>query len=84
MLERLPAHIRKIADGAFQKFQEDPLHPALENHPLEDTHRGRHRNGSRAVSITRRYRAVYVVDGNDNVWYWIGSHEDYNVLTGRK
>jgi hypothetical protein len=39
--------------------------------------------GSRSVAITRRYRAIYVVDGDTNVWYWCGSHEDYNNFVGK-
>ena len=84
MLSKLPAGIQDLAQAAFRRFEQDPLDPALENHPLQDTRRGKHRKGSRAVSVTARYRAIYVVDGDTNVWYWIGSHEDYNNYTGRK
>ena len=83
-LAKLPPRIAELADQAFDVFKKDPEDPRLENHPLGDTHRGRHRAGSRVVTVTRRYRAIYVVDGNTNVWYWIGSHEDYNIFTGRK
>jgi hypothetical protein len=83
-LKALPSDIRDLADLAFQEFLQDPESPALENHALDDTHRGRHRSASRAVSVTRRYRAIYTVDGATNVWYWIGSHESYNNFTGRK
>ena len=34
--------------------------------------------------ITMQYRAIYVVDGNTNVWYWCGSHNDYDNFTGGK
>ncbi len=84
MFSKLPAGIQALTDAAFEKFKKNPLDPALDNHPLDDISRGRHRTGSRAVSITQRYRAIYVVDGDTNVWYWIGSHEDYNNFTGRK
>ncbi len=77
-------HVAKLAEQAFKLFLANPEDPALHNHPLDDTHRGRHRRQSRAVSITLCYRAIYVVDGDTNVWYWIGSHEDYNIFTGRK
>jgi len=83
-LKALGGNIQELADFVFGEFLRDPESPVLDNHPLDDTHRGRHRKGSRAVSVTRRYRAIYVVDGNTNVWYWIGSHESYNNFTGRK
>ncbi len=57
--------------------------PVLGNHSLKDTKKGRHRKGSRAVSVTLKYRAIYVVEGRTNVWYWIGSHEDYNNFVGK-
>lgn len=81
---KLPASIRELATAAFETFRRNPSDPSLSNHPLDDIRRGRHRKGSRAVSITRRYRAIYVVEGDANIWYWIGSHEDYNVFAGRK
>ncbi len=82
-LARLPERIRRLADGAFQEFLKDPGSPGLALHDLQDNNRGQHRAGSKAVSVTLRYRAIYVVDGGDNVWYWIGSHSDYNIFTGR-
>jgi hypothetical protein len=82
MFERLPQQIQQIAEGAFQLFVQDAEHPSLCAHALDDTKRGRHRAGSVSVSITRRYRAIYVVDGGVNIWYWIGSHADYDNYTG--
>ena len=83
-LAHLGERVAKLADEAFELFLADPEAPALHNHPLGDSHWGQHRKNSRAVSVTLRYRAIYVADGNINVWYWIGSHEDYNNFTGRK
>ena len=83
-LELLPAHIQQAANDAFALFLEDPHHPLLSNHALADTKKGRHRIGSRAISVTHRYRALYVTDGPTHVWYWIGSHEDYNNFIGSK
>jgi hypothetical protein len=31
-----------------------------------------------------QYRAIYVVDGDINVWYWIGSHADYDRFIGSR
>ena len=82
--DNLPARIQELAHGAFRLFLDRPESPALHNHPLDDTRRGRHKNGSRSVRITRQYRAIYVVDGDTNIWYWVGTHESYNIFTGRK
>jgi hypothetical protein len=80
----LPARIQQAAREAFRLFLADPHHPQLANHALHDSKKSRHRTGSRAVSITRAYRAIYVVEDDTNVWYWIGSHEDYNRFVGSK
>lgn len=84
MLEALPARIREAAEAAFALFLEDPAHPSLRVHRLRDHGRGRHREGSLSVSITARYRAIYFhnPETNNNVWYWIGSHSDYNNFVG--
>lgn len=80
----MPKSIQGIARGAYRKFLENPDHPSLRRHQLEDSDKGRHRNGSWSISITMQYRALYVVDGDVNVWYWTGNHNDYENLTGKK
>ncbi len=81
---RLPERIRALAVAAYAKFRQDPTHPSLRLHELEDMARGRHRRGSKSVSVSMQYRAIYVEDRGDNVWYWIGTHADYDAFTGRK
>ncbi|WP_092047883.1 ParE family toxin-like protein [Planctomicrobium piriforme] len=76
--------MRELAEDAYKLFLKNPLHPSFRNHPLGDVNRGRHQPGSRSISITMQYRALYVIEGDTNVWYWIGSHNDYENLTGRK
>jgi len=84
MLAELPPAVQRAAHAAFRVFQANPDHPALRRHALRDTHRGRHRAESWSVSITMQYRALYVVDDDTNVWYWIGSHADFDSLAGEK
>ena len=78
----LPREIQEIARAKFLVFLVNPLDPALHNHPLGDGGRGRHADGSRSVRITLRYRAIYVVEDGVNLWYWVGSHSDYNIFAG--
>ena len=81
---KLPAKVRSIAAKAYAMFLRDPDHPMLARHPLDDVARARHRLGSYSVWITQKYRAIYVVDGDTNIWYWVGSHNDYENFTGKK
>jgi hypothetical protein len=49
-----------------------------------DLKKGNHLPNSFSVAPTTQYRALYVVDGEINVWYWIGTHADYKKFTGSK
>ena len=82
LFDNLPERIQKLSELAFSKFVSDPDHPALRRHQLNDNKRGSHRDGSYSVSITMQYRSIYVVENGQNVWYWTGSHADYNRFTG--
>lgn len=88
---RLPQSIRNMASKDFERFQENPDHPALQTEELHDTRRGRHRPGSRSVRVGLRYRAIYFLEPDRQdatkvvaIWYWIGSHEDYNNFISSK
>jgi hypothetical protein len=82
MFAGLPERIQERAREAYKTFLANQNHPSLRNHTLADSDKGRHRNSSRSVTITMQYRAIYVVDDDTNVWYWIGSHTDYNNFIG--
>jgi hypothetical protein len=70
----LPAQVRRQAREAYQLFRRDPAHPGLhvkQVNPDPPTYSAR-------VGIG--YRAVGVLDGGTIVWFWIGSHADYDRL----
>lgn len=79
----LPEKIQQLAEQAFNLFKTDPAHPSLRSHGLADSNRGRHYLGSVSISITMKYRAIYVETENAILWYWIGSHADYNNFIGK-
>ena len=80
----LPPAVQSLALKAFRAFLANPQHPALRHHQLQDNKKGSHRPGSFSVSINMQYRAICVVDGNTNVWYWVGTHAEYDQFTGRR
>ncbi len=84
LFDALPKNTQELATAAFDLFVKNPSHPSLGHHELDDNKRGQHRNGSYAVHVSRRWCAIYVVVEGVNLWYWIGSHEDYNNFTGKK
>jgi hypothetical protein len=70
----LPRQIQEQARQAYRTFQENPQHPGLrfkQVHPDPPIYSAR-------VGIS--YRAVGVKEGDTIVWYWIGSHADYDQL----
>lgn len=74
LLAALPAHVRKQAREAYELFEVNPSHPGLrfkQVHPAPPIYSAR-------VGIS--YRAVGVLNGDTIVWYWIGSHADYDKL----
>src|SRR3974377_166881 len=67
----LPLEVQRLADKQFALFQENPHHPSL----------GFARKGSvHTVEVGRSYRAVAQNRENTYYWFWIGSHETYNML----
>ena len=70
----LPAHIRKLAKETFRLFCLNASHPGLrfkKVHPDPPIYSAR-------VGIG--FRAVCTLDGNTAVWFWIGSHADYDQM----
>ncbi|PDT72073.1 MULTISPECIES: ParE family toxin-like protein [Bradyrhizobium] len=69
----LPANVRKLADANFALLKSDPTHPSLQFKKVG-------RFWSARVSL--RYRALAVETNDAYVWFWIGSHADYDRLVG--
>jgi hypothetical protein len=70
----LPSHVQQQARAAYRLFRQDPHHPGLR---FEQVHADPPIYSAR-VGIG--YRAVSVMDGDTVIWYWIGSHADYDKL----
>jgi hypothetical protein len=68
----LPPQIRNAAQKAFQKFLDNPAHPSLQLERLKFDNR------AWSVRVTRNYRAVARRYDDDWLWFWIGSHEEFD------
>jgi hypothetical protein len=69
--DRLPASVRAVADANYELLKSDPFHPSLHFKKV-----GRFWS----VRAGLKYRALGVQDGEAVVWFWIGSHADYDKL----
>jgi mRNA-degrading endonuclease RelE of RelBE toxin-antitoxin system len=70
----LPSDSQRDAKRAYRLFQENPGHPGLRFKKLAG-----HEN-TYSVRIGLGYRALGVRKNDEIVWYWIGSHAEYDRL----
>jgi hypothetical protein len=69
--EKLPEPVRELADKNFALLKFDPKHPSLHFKKID-------RFWSARVGL--RYRALATEVDGDLIWFWIGSHADYDAL----
>jgi len=74
LLAALPAHVRQQARDAYQLFRQNPSHPGLR---FKKVHSDPPMYSAR-VGIG--YRAVGALEGDTAIWFWIGSHANYDKL----
>jgi hypothetical protein len=70
----LPAPVQQQARAAYQLFRQNPSHPGLRFKQV-------HANPSiYSARVGISYRAVGVLNGSTIIWFWIGSHAEYDKL----
>jgi hypothetical protein len=65
--------VQNLADQAYARLKQDPRHPSLHFKKVG-------RFWSARVGAHHRALAVEALDGL--VWFWIGTHADYDRLLG--
>lgn len=65
--------VQKLADKSFALLKSDPKHPSLHFKKV-----GRYWS----VRVGLHYRALAVQIEDGVLWFWIGSHADYDKLIG--
>ena len=71
--ERLPDVVRELSDKSFELLKANPRHPSL--HFKKS---GKYRS----VRVGRYYRALAVEVPDGLLWFWIGTHSEYERLVG--
>jgi hypothetical protein len=69
----LPKPVQELADKSFALLKNDPHHPSLHFKRVG-------RFWSARIGLSYRALGIDVHDGV--VWFWIGSHSDYDKLLG--
>jgi hypothetical protein len=74
----LPINVQEVADKNFQLLEADPEHPSLQFKRIEELW---------SVRAGLRYRALGIDDPDETntiVWFWIGSHAEYDRLVANQ
>ena len=70
---KLPAEVRDLADKNFDLLKREPRHPSLRLKKVGDYW---------SVRVGSRYRALATEVEGGLLWFWIGSHADYDAMIG--
>jgi hypothetical protein len=71
---QLPQEVQQQARAAYRRFQQDLHHPGLrfrQIHPTLPIHSAR---------IGLHYRALGTREDDTIIWFWIGSHAEYERI----
>lgn len=71
---QLPQEVQRVADKNFQLLKTDPYHPSLHFKKV-----GKQKQ-LWSVRAGRGYRALGREKPESVVWFWIGSHQEYDRL----
>ena len=72
--DRLENTVQQRVRRAYRPFKENPRHPSLR---FKKVHAAEYIYSAR---IDRDHRVLGVRDDGDIVWFWIGSHDEYERL----
>jgi len=76
--QKLPGPIQHRAREAFTLFEQNPQHPSLrfkKIHPSKPIY---------SVRISLSHRALGVRVNEEMIWFWIGSHDDYERVISQE
>ena len=70
----LPKEVRKQVLQAYQLFRKNPHHPSLRFKKVDED------SSTWSVRVGLAYSALGIMEGSTVIWFWIGSHADYERL----
>jgi len=69
--EKLPKATQKLADKNYLLLKENPKYPSIHF---------KYVGGPWSARVGNRYRALATEVDDGFLWFWIGTHEEYNKL----
>ena len=73
----LPLYIQEAAQKAYALFENNPAHPSLQFKSVNND------PPVYSVRISLNYRALGVKSDDTIIWFWIGSHAEYDQMIGK-
>lgn len=73
--DALPEAVQRIADQCYELLKASPNHPSLHFKKV-----GKYWS----VRVGRSYRALGLQVDKGILWFWIGSHTEYDQLIGKQ
>ena len=71
---RLPRSVRQRARKAYQTWKVNPHHPGLHFKRVDDE------EPIYSARVSHDYRVLGFLEEDTVIWYWIGSHDEYERL----
>ena len=73
----LPEPVRHKAEEAFRLWRKDPSHPSLRFKPIHSD------KPIYSVRVGLGWRAVGTRERDRMIWFWVGSHAEYDHLVSQ-
>jgi hypothetical protein len=71
----LPADIQRLAVKQYRLWMKDSAHPSLQFKKVRSYW---------SCRVTDSYRALAIMDGDYAIWFWIGTHAEYEQILRQK
>lgn len=75
--DRLPKDVQEKARRAFELWKSDSNHPSLKFKQVHST------EPIYSVRIGLGWRALGIREDDTMIWFWIGSHADYDEMISK-
>ena len=76
LFQALPSEVQDLAVKNYRLWRRNPRHPSLRFRRLQGS------EDRFSLRVGDRYRALGRLAGEKMIWVWIGTHSDYDRLTG--
>lgn len=73
----LPESIQEQTRKAYRQFQQDPNYPSLRFKKVHS------KLPIYSARVNKDYRAVGQLEYDTVIWFWVGSHAEYDLLLDR-